>query len=217
MRHIVWDWNGTLLDDNDAVVAAVNTVCAEFGREAIDLAHWRSVFSRPLTQCYERLLDRELDAEDWARIDLLYHHTYRDLLHTTRLADGVPDVLEEWGSDGNSQSLLSMWFHDELVSLVTELGLIGLFERVDGLREDVGGGSKAAYLAEHVRVIGVDPTEVVLIGDVADDAHAAEQVGASCVLLTTGVMRRAKLEATGFPVADSVPQAVSRIYAELAV
>ena len=22
-RHIVWDWNGTILDDNDAVVSAV--------------------------------------------------------------------------------------------------------------------------------------------------------------------------------------------------
>jgi len=29
-RHVVWDWNGTLLDDNHAVLAAVNTVCAMY-------------------------------------------------------------------------------------------------------------------------------------------------------------------------------------------
>ncbi len=72
-RHIVWDWNGTLLDDNDAVVSAVNTVCTAFGRDHIGLEQWRAVFSRPLLQCYERLLERSINAEEWARIDVLYH------------------------------------------------------------------------------------------------------------------------------------------------
>ena len=121
VRHIVWDWNGTLLDDNDAVVAAVNEVCTAFGRDRIDLAHWRSIFSRPLAQCYERLLDRSLTEDDWARLDVLYHESYRELLHTAKLARGVPDALHEWGRDGGTQSLLSMWFHDELVPLVSEL------------------------------------------------------------------------------------------------
>ena len=32
--HVVWDWNGTLFADNDAVLAAVNRVCADFGVKA---------------------------------------------------------------------------------------------------------------------------------------------------------------------------------------
>lgn len=215
-RHIVWDWNGTLLDDNDAVVAAVNAVCSAFGREHIDIDQWRSVFSRPLLQCYERVLQRTLSEQDWARIDRLYHEQYRDLLHTSRLAPGVPDVLHEWSGSGGTQSLLSMWFHDELLPLVREFELDPLFARVDGLRAEVGGGRKEQHLRAHLDGLGLAPSEAVLIGDVVDDAQAAEQVGAECVLLTSGVMSRASLEQTGFPVRDSIPEAVAELSAGLA-
>jgi phosphoglycolate phosphatase-like HAD superfamily hydrolase len=210
-RHIVWDWNGTLLDDNDAVLTAVNAVCAAFGRDPIDLDHWRSIFSRPLNVCYQRLLGRMLTAEDWAKLDRLYHDTYRELLDTVRLAPGVPDELHRWAAAGRSQSLLSMWFHDELVPLVTEYQLAGLFARVDGLRVNTGGGSKAEHLAEHLAEQRLDPADVVVIGDVVDDAVAAAHVGARCVLVSTGVMSRAKLLAGGVPVADSVADAISRL------
>ncbi|MCP3801725.1 HAD family hydrolase [Allokutzneria sp. A3M-2-11 16] len=210
-KHIVWDWNGTLLDDNNAVLAAVNDVCTGFGRQALTLDEWRGLFSRPLLQCYERVLDRSLSTEDWARIDRLYHDRYELLLHTCGLAAGVPELLHAWRDAGRSQSLLSMWFHDRLVPLITEMGLVDLFQRVDGLRTEVGGDSKADHLAHHLQAQQLDPADVVLIGDVVDDAFAAQQVGARCVLVTTGVMGRAALEATGVPVADSIPEALQLI------
>lgn len=209
VNHIVWDWNGTIFSDNHAVVSAVNEVCTAFDREHIDIDEWRSVFSRPLLQCYERLLRRSLSDEDWARIDVLYHEAYRDLLHTCGLANGVPHVLQEWTTVGRSQSLLSMWFHDELVPLVAKYELTALFKRVDGLRTGIGGGSKAAHLERHLAELGLDPQEAIVIGDVVDDAQAAAHAGANCVLVTTGVMSRSALEATGVPVADSIQEAVS--------
>jgi phosphoglycolate phosphatase-like HAD superfamily hydrolase len=208
---VVWDWNGTLLHDNDAVLSAVNAVCAGFGRESITLNHWRSVFSRPLLECYERLLAQQLDPAAWTRVDTIYHDHYRGLLSLCRLADGVPEHLRAWGERGRTQSLLSMWYHDELVALVGEFGLTELFSRVDGLREEAQGGSKAEHLAAHLTALDLDAADVVLIGDVVDDAEAAAHVGASCVLVTTGVVSRAKLEATGVPVADSITEALARL------
>ncbi|MHA6799044.1 HAD family hydrolase [Bounagaea algeriensis] len=211
IQHIVWDWNGTLLADNHAVLAAVNAVCGAFGRAPIDLEHWRAIFSRPLQACYERLLERSLGVEDWARIDALYHEAYREQLHTCGLAEGVPKRLHTWAEAGGSQSLLSMWFHEELVPLVDELGLSELFDRIDGIREQVGGGSKATYLQRHLERLDRKPHEAVLIGDVVDDAAAAEQVGAHCVLVSTGVMSRASLVETGVPVCGSVDEAVAHV------
>lgn len=208
---MVWDWNGTILDDNDAVVAAVNTVCEAFGRAPIDLAFWRSVYRRPLLDCYQELLGRTLSAEDWALIDRSYHQAYRALLPTTRLSPGIPDELRRWQALG-SQSLLSMWFHDELVALVTEYGLADLFTRIDGLRVDVGGHGKTAHLAEHLDALNADAGGVLLVGDVLDDAAAAAAAGVRCVLVTTGVSDRATLETSGVPVVDSVAEALA-VYA----
>lgn len=214
VRHVVWDWNGTLLDDNAAVIAAVNAVCAEFGRGPVELDEWRGLFTRPIVRSYERLLDRTLSTEDWAALDFRYHHSYRELLHTCRLAAGAPEALREWRSAGKTQSLLSMWFHDELVPLITELELLDFFARVDGLRDRIGGGSKDAHLAAHLAALNLDPAEVVVIGDVLDDARAAAHVGAQCVLVTTGMTTADALRGNGYPVVDSIPAAIELISPE---
>jgi phosphoglycolate phosphatase-like HAD superfamily hydrolase len=208
VRHVVWDWNGTILDDNDAVVAAVNTVCAAFGRAPIDLAYLRSIYRRPLLDCYSELLNRQLSSADWADIDRGYHAAYRALLPTTQLTRGIPDELRRWQAGGRTQSLLSMWFHDELIELVTRHGLADLFARIDGLRVDVGGHGKAGHLVEHLAALRMDPADVLVVGDVLDDAVAAEAAGARCVLVTTGVTDRATLLASGVPVVDSIAEAL---------
>ncbi|ADB33469.1 Haloacid dehalogenase domain protein hydrolase [Kribbella flavida DSM 17836] len=209
VSHIVWDWNGTLLDDNAAVLAAVNEVCAGFGRPPLSWDEWREVYARPMRLSYERILDRELSEDDWAKVDKLYHERYDLLLHTCGLAPGVPDGLHAWSASGRTQSLLSMWFHAQLVPTIDGFGLTELFSRVDGLTTAVGGDSKAEHLARHLTAQDLDPTDVVLIGDVVDDATAAASVGAQCVLVTTGAMSRTALQATGFPVTDSVPDALT--------
>ncbi len=204
--HVVWDWNGTLFADNDAVLAAVNRVCADFGHAAVTLEQWRETFSRPIKDCYERMFGRSLTAADWTRIDLVYHAEYRASMDRCGLAAGVPDRL---AALRHTQSLLSMWFHDELVPLVTRLGLGEMFRRVDGLRSAGDGGSKAEHLAEHLEALRLRPRDVVLIGDVADDAEAARHVGAQVVLVATGTSSREVLERTGTPVADSIPEALA--------
>jgi phosphoglycolate phosphatase-like HAD superfamily hydrolase len=207
--HIVWDWNGTLLDDNDAVLAAVNAVCAGFGRAALTWGEWQEVYARPMRGSYERILQRILDDEEWARVDKLYHEQYDLLLHTCGLAAGVPDELHRWSATGRTQSLLSMWFHAQLVPTVERFGLAEYFRRVDGLIAEVGGGSKADSLVAHLTAQELDPAEVVLIGDVVDDAHAAAAAGTGCILVATGAMNRAALERTGAPVANTIPEALS--------
>lgn len=211
IRHVVWDWNGTLLDDNDAVVSAVNAVCAAYGRPPVTLAEWRAVFCRPLNRCYERLLDRPLPPAAWARVDRTYHDAYTALLLDTRLAADARAGLAAWPARGGTQSLLSMWFHDDLVAMVTRLGLTAHFARIDGLRHDIGGESKAAHLAEHLAGLAVEPAEVVLVGDVLDDAIAAASVGTRCILLSTGMTTRAALDTAGVPVADSITEALALI------
>jgi phosphoglycolate phosphatase-like HAD superfamily hydrolase len=214
--HIVWDWNGTLLDDNDAVVAAVNAVCARYGREPISLEEWRAVFRRPISQTYEELLGRALTAADWATIDGAYHREYERLVPGLDLAVDARAALKDWRDGGGTQSLLSMWFHEDLVTLAGRLGVAGEFVRIDGLRSGIGGESKAAYLLAHLRELGLDPADVVLIGDVVDDAAAAAGAGTRCVLLTTGISTPQQLARAGVPVVDSLTAAVDVVRANRA-
>ncbi|HEY0700713.1 MAG TPA: HAD hydrolase-like protein [Micromonospora sp.] len=204
-NHLVWDWNGTLLDDLGLVVASTNTAFATLGAVAVSPTEHRVRFRRPIAEYYADMLGRALDAEEYARLDRIFHDAYRAGLTTCGLA---ADALAAMGAWSGTQSLLSMWFHDELVPLIRTYGLAARFSRVDGLRDPVGGDRKAAHLVRHLEELGLDGSRTVLIGDSLDDAEAAESVGARCVLYTGGVTDPDRLRASGRPVADSLVEAV---------
>ena len=203
--HLVWDWNGTLLDDLSLVVAATNHAFALVGGREVGADEHRARFRRPVAEFYAEILGRAVDDEEFGRLDKLFHDTYRLGLTSMTLAADAMTAIKSWPG---SQSLLSMWFHSELVPAVETYGLAGVFTRVDGLRTEIGGHLKAAHLAAHLAELGVPGDQVVMIGDSLDDAAAADSVGAGVVLYTGGFTHPDKLRASGRPVADTLLEAV---------
>jgi phosphoglycolate phosphatase-like HAD superfamily hydrolase len=206
--HIVWDWNGTLFHDNDAIIGATNAAFAELGLEPITLERYRALYCVPVPKFYERLIGRLPTDTEWEVMDETFHRYYAEHRTACELTEGVPALLAGWGAAGRSQSLLSMYGHDELVPLVRGFGIEPHFIRVDG-RMGPSGGSKAEHMVRHVGALaGVEPSRVVVIGDAADDAVAARHVGAQAILYTGGSHGRASLEEVGVPVVDSLAEAV---------
>ncbi len=209
--HIVWDWNGTLFHDIDATVEATNEIFRPYGLPPLDAEAFREIYTRPIWVAYEKLLGRPLGEDEWAALDAGWHEHYHRLMAACRLSLGAEEVLAAWVQDGRTQSLLSMWRHERLVGKVGEFGIDRHFTRVDGLRTGVPGGHKAEHMVAHVAAIGVDPSRIVVIGDSVDDADSARHVGARAILYTGGMTRRSVLEETGFPVADSLAEAIALI------
>ena len=205
MAHLVWDWNGTLLDDLTLVVAATNTSLASVDGPAVTADEHRREFRRPISAYYEYVLGRSLTPGEFAVLDRAFHNAYRAGLTGTGLAADALDAMTTWTG---TQSLLSMWFHDELVPLVNSHGLYTRLLRVDGLRDPLGGGFKAPHLRAHLDALGLDGPECVLIGDSVDDAHAAQDVGASVILYAGGFTDAQRLRETGLPVATTLIEAV---------
>jgi phosphoglycolate phosphatase-like HAD superfamily hydrolase len=204
--HLVWDWNGTLLDDLSLVVSSTNHAFAAVGGRSVDADEHRTRFRRPVAEFYAEILERAVDEEEFGELDRVFHDAYRLGLTTMSLAGDAMAAIRSWPG---SQSLLSMWFHDELVPAVETYGLAGIFTRVDGLRTEVGGDLKAGHLARHLAELGVPGDQVVLIGDSLDDAAAADSVGGRAVLYTGGFTAPSRLRASEWPVADTLVEAVS--------
>jgi phosphoglycolate phosphatase-like HAD superfamily hydrolase len=204
-EHLVWDWNGTLLDDLTLVVNATNACLAMIGGPRITADEHRRDFRRPIVDYYSFVLGRPVDAEEFKRLDDAFHDAYRLGMGACALA---ADALEAMAGWPGSQSLLSMFFHDELMIEVTRHGLLPRLSRVDGLVETVGGQRKAAYLATHLSALDIPAHDAVLIGDSVDDGDAAAAVGAACVLYAGGFTDAGLLKATGLPVATTLLEAV---------
>jgi len=209
--HIVWDWNGTLFDDQPMVIAGLNVALASVGLPPTDQETYQRLYTRPVQVFYERIFGRSIDPAEWEEIDEAFHTGYREAIADAQLAVDARTALERVEASGASQSLLSMYPHRYLVPLVDRHAIADRFLRIDGLR-GAGGGLKAPYLQAHLDGVaaanGGAPAEVLVIGDAKDDAAAAAHVGAACVLYDGGSHPRAELEATGYPVADSLTEAV---------
>lgn len=206
--HIVWDWNGTLFHDLDAVVGATNAAFAELGLEPLTVERYRELYCVPVQKFYERLMGRLPTEAEWKLMDTTFHRHYTEHRLRCRLADGAVELLAEWAAAGRSQSILSMYGHEDLVPLVRGFGIASHFIRIEG-RTGPSGGSKAEYMVRHLGALtGIDPARTVVIGDAADDALAARHAGARAVLYTGGSHGRTRLEAVGVPVVDTLREAV---------
>lgn len=213
MRHIVWDWNGTLFDDLEIVVASVNVSLRSIGAPPIDVETYRSVYQRPLYRFYENLLGRPVAPEEMRSIDDDFHAAYHALLDQARLTVDARRAVEMVAGRGQTQSVLSMWWHDQLVPAVHFFGLDEYMLAVDGHRGGPGE-SKERHLAAHVEQLTrlfpdlVRREEMVAVGDVTDDADAARAAGVRCVLYDGGSQPREVLASRGVPVAATLVEAV---------
>ncbi|MBK0376671.1 HAD family hydrolase [Streptomyces sp. RB110-1] len=210
--HLVWDWNGTLLDDTYAVVRATNAAFAEVELEPITPEQYREMYTIPIPRFYERFLGRLPTEAEWERMDGVFHRYYAEQRTACGLTVGAEELLHGWQRAGRSQSLLSMYGHEQLVPVVRGYGIEPRFVRVEG-RRGPSGGSKALHMERHFEALagvdGIVPENAVVIGDALDDAVAAAHVGARAVLYTGGSHSRRSLEGAGVPVVDSLAEAVA--------
>lgn len=202
--HIVWDWNGTLLDDFQAVLESTNAVLAEFGGGVLTVDDYRRQFTRPIRHFNELILDRPLSDEEWERAHMLFHTHYDIQAASAELAPGARACLERLAGAGVGQSLLSMWQQEPLIRRLDGFGIAGFFNQIDGER-GVTDMTKAVRLGAHLAGLATPTSSVMLIGDSLDDAAAAQALGTAALLVGHGSCHlHQDLEATGYPVVEDL-------------
>lgn len=206
--HLVWDWNGTVLNDFDVSFRSTNGSFRDAGLPEITTATYRALLRSPIRSFYAAVLDRDPSDEECDFLARAFHAYY--LLYEKEVApsSGLPHLFRQWHGAGHTQSLLSLFPHRKLVPAVERHGLTSYFALVQGATPP---NPEQKDLADHLARLKVDPAAAVLIGDLVDDARAAEQAGVKVVLYSGGFGARADLAATGAPVADSLAEAVDLI------
>jgi hypothetical protein len=105
--HLVWDWNGTLLDDNVAIIEATNAAFAELGLEPITLERYRDLYCVPIPRFYQRLIGRLPTDAEWLVMDAAFHQQYWARADACGLTEGAAELLAaRWAG---SASRCSPW------------------------------------------------------------------------------------------------------------
>jgi phosphoglycolate phosphatase len=199
---VIWDWNGTLLDDFTLAISIVNDLLAEYGVETLTAARYRQIFDFPVRHYYERA-GLDLSRHDFNEISEKFCSRFEVRLHLARLFPAVPALLRYARESGLRQFLLSGTEQHALHRMTNRFGVTELFECAEGLQDNFAEGKLAAGRALLKRC-EIQPDRAVMIGDTTHDADVARHLGMECMLLASGHHSYERLSATGFPIFESL-------------
>ena len=209
LKHVIWDWNGTLLDDFDITARITIDALGDLGRAGVTHDDIRNHYRRPLSQYFSALLGHEAGPQQLRHLGDAYVARYDAVMHDLPLAQDAIHALEALAPLA-SQSLLSMAPDAQIALLIEHHGLREYFTLVQGFAGN-GHPTKSESLANHCRLLGRPSTACWLVGDTIDDFNAAATLDIRIVLVTTGMQARHDLMATGAPVVDSLAEAAAFI------
>lgn len=185
MKTILWDWNGTLLDDVDLCVECVNTLLARHGLSAIEsVAEYRKKFRFPVEDYY-RDCGFDFSKTPFSELAREYIALYQDAsLGCPLVADSLR-ALERAKARGFAQVILSASHRGNLLAQVATHPIGDYFAAILGI-DDVYARSKVELARRWLETEGIPGSEVVVIGDSLHDFEVARAIGATPVLYANG-------------------------------
>ena len=200
---VIWDWNGTLLDDTELCYSIANEMRIERGMDPMrGVEEYRAFFTFPVIEYYKRM-GYSFETEPFENISVQFVSTYAERLSTVTLQPCAEDTLAAVLDRGARQVLLSATGQEKLDEQVKHFGLGRYFERVIGGSNNLAHG-KADYAVEFLRESGVSPARALFVGDTDHDYEIASSIGCGCAILIPGHQSRAHLETLGAALIESL-------------
>ncbi len=197
-KHIIWDWNGTLLNDVQFSMDLINRLLNARGLKTLRVEEYREIFTIPVKNYYSEL-GFDFSKEPFEKVGREWMDGYEEGKFECKLYDGVKETLEQIQIAGIGQSILSAYSQHTLEEIVDYHGLKKYFTHIVGL-DNIYAASKLHLGKDLMKKLGNGKGETLLIGDTEHDYEVAVEIGADCVLLSGGHQSKRKLEKLGCPV-----------------
>lgn len=216
--YIIWDWNGTLLDDVRAAVNALNRMLAIRGVAPSTLEFYRANFGFPVRPFYAAV-GLDLAREDWDRICTDFHRFIAEEPDQHLRHDAFA-ALRFVRDRGGGQSILSALREDLLRHDTAREGVQAFFDEIYGV-DNLDGATKLSRghdLTARLASSGTfDPSSgrpLYFIGDTLHDAEVGMELGATPVLVEGGHQNGGRLRTAGCLVVPSLLDAVESAFGQ---
>lgn len=183
-KCIIFDFNGTLLNDVELGLELINYFLHKQGKRELNMDEYRHVFSFPIKDYYVKAgLDLEVDRfEDLA---IVYNKMYMEKAINCKLYDGVIETLKILKNMGIFLICLSSSEINNLKIQLTQYDILKYFNAILGT-SNVEGGSKKEIGYSYITRSNINPQDILVIGDSLHDVEVANMIGADACLFTKG-------------------------------
>ena len=201
-RHLIWDWNGTLLDDAWLCRDIMNRQLRRRGLPVLSQEKYEEIFDFPVEKYY-RAVGFDWSRESFQKAGTEFIVEYEQRKKECSLQPGAQGLLEKIAEGGWSQAVLSAYSHHSLDEFLAHFGVRKHFRSIAGSRDHYAAG-KVEQGLRMLEELHVSPRETLLIGDTTHDAEVAKAMGVDCVLVPCGHNSRVRLQACGVALVESL-------------
>lgn len=199
---VIWDWNGTLLNDIHLCVETINEMLRKRRLPLLSVQGYKDVFSFPVKDYYQKIgFDFEVEPFEIPALEFI--DRYNQQMNGCNLHLDSLKVLNYFQSIGIRQFVLSAMKQDALDECLSHHQISHFFEHVSGL-DNHYAASKVENGHRLISDWNLNARELVLIGDTVHDFEVATGLGCRCVLIANGHQSKEVLQNTGVLVIDQL-------------
>jgi len=206
---IIWDWNGTLLNDTGICIESINTLLNDRNLPLLDRNKYLDVFGFPVIDYYQRI-GFDFNAEPFDIPAMQYINLYTQKVKECSLHNTAIATLDFFRRKGVKQLLLSASEIGILENSIAHFKIAHFFDGIAGL-DNHYATSKTEIGKQLLTSHGILPENACLIGDTTHDFEVAKEIGCRCVLVADGHQSAIKLKETGAVVVDTLEN-VKRLF-----
>lgn len=197
IHHVVFDWNGTLIDDLNLAVQSVNHVRTKMRLEPITREAYRANFRFPIADFYAAI-GFDFEQNPFPDIVAEYLSVFDTRVKHCALHAGSAKLISNLHTRGIGVSVLSASRRAVLIETIRAKGLIKYLTHICGLEEAhaVGKLQEAAALNDR---LGLQPHQILYVGDTDHDAYIAQTLGWQARMLLCGHQDEAPLSQFPYP------------------
>jgi len=177
MKTVIWDFNGTIIDDTQLCLDIENEMLRERGMKAgFTMEQYREMFCFPVIDYYYKLGYRFDGEETYDDISVQFNQEYARRFAKCRLIPGFEEKIRESIGKGYQNVIVSASRQDNLEHQCEVLGISSCFQELIGTSDLLAHG-KIDRARRWLVQSGVEPEECLYIGDTTHDMETAEALG----------------------------------------
>lgn len=204
MKTIIWDWNGTLLNDLDFCISTINVLLKKRDLPLLSHSAYKEAFSFPVKEYYKKI-GFDFKKEEFAIPAKEFIDLYDSGVGNCKLHHSAIEVLSYFKERGARQFVLSAMKQDMLEQTLKHNSILHLFEGVYGL-DDHYAASKIERGKQLISEFNIDREEALIIGDTVHDFEVAAKLGIKSLLIADGHQSEERLKNTGSLVLSSLDE-----------
>lgn len=202
VKTIIFDFNGTLLDDLEINHEIFNMLARDFNARKISMEEYKEVFDFPVKAVYKKW-GFDVEGDKFPIIADRFHEYYNSLVFKRcKIFDSAIELLNEL--KGKYKLVcLSASKKETLDDQLKYFNIYDYFDDVVGMTDKYANG-KVELACNWLENSDLNKDEIIFVGDTVHDNLVGNCMGVKCVMITSGHNSRQRLEKVCDNVIDDI-------------